>query len=394
MLFKIGEIIEMQKIKILLYAINIILLVALSGLHLFAQPFPKPACPPSPVIQDIQFDFSTLKKYACGSDIWAITWAGDNNQYTTWGDGGGFGGTNNDGRVSFGFARIEGEKDNYKGINVWGGKGAENPVQSAFATGKSHGLISIEGILYMWRSNVQDQNYMYNSYHELYKSSNYAASWELTSVVFDFKDRQFFVPTFLQFGKDYKDARDDFVYIYAPEAHNDVWDVQFPGEIALMRVPISDITNLKVYEYFAGLDVNDNPTWTKNIQKRRAVFSDSLNGVMRTSVSYNKGLNRYLLITQHRSRYKGNDGYIGIYDAPTPWGPWTMVLFDNPWRIGLQNNKDPFCKSPDIKTVYWNFSNKWLSDDGKQFVLVYTGPSPDNWGTIEGEFIITESIDE
>jgi hypothetical protein len=41
---------------------------------------------------------------------------------------GGFAGTDAEGRVSLGVARIEGDCANYRGVNVWGGKGAINPA--------------------------------------------------------------------------------------------------------------------------------------------------------------------------------------------------------------------------------------------------------------------------
>ena len=42
-----------------------------------------------------------------GSDL-AVTWTKDDAVFTAWGDGGGFGGTDKEGRVAAGFARIEG----------------------------------------------------------------------------------------------------------------------------------------------------------------------------------------------------------------------------------------------------------------------------------------------
>ena len=60
-----------------------------------------------------------------------------------------------------------------------------------------------------------------------------------------------------------------------------------------------------------------------------------------------------------------------------PWGPWRTVLFDNASAVGPGLNTG-------TKTVYWNFSNKWLSADGKDFVLVYTGDGQDEWGTVQG----------
>ena len=64
--------------------------------------------PPSPVIADMVLDWSTHRREALGSDNWQLTWADDDHQYGAWGDSGGFGGTNSNGRVGLGFGRIEG----------------------------------------------------------------------------------------------------------------------------------------------------------------------------------------------------------------------------------------------------------------------------------------------
>ena len=47
----------------------------------------------SEILKEVTFDFSSHDRRAPGSDNWPITWAKDDHQYTTWGDGGGFGGT-------------------------------------------------------------------------------------------------------------------------------------------------------------------------------------------------------------------------------------------------------------------------------------------------------------
>ena len=316
-----------------------------------------------------------MNALAPGSDNWAITWADDDRQYATWGDGGGFGGTNSDGRVSLGVARIEGDANSPTMGNVWGGKDAERPARFE---GKSYGLISIDAVLYLWRTGDGSDGAAFEI-QDLYRSSDRAASWNAVGVKFtpkDFPDSKgFFAPTFLQFGQDYRGARDEYVYIYAPENKNGRWTVQTAGEITLIRVRKEKIANRSHYEYFAGLDADQDPTWTRNIADRKPVFRDAENGVMRTSVSYNPGLRRYLLTTQQVSRYLIGNGHIGIYDAPEPWGPWTTVFLDNAWCTGLQSG---------WKTVFWNFSNKWLSPDGKDFVLVYTGD--DTWSTLKGSF--------
>jgi len=88
------------------------------------------------------------------------------------------------------------------------------------------------------------------------------------------------------------------------------------------------------------------------------------------AVSFNPGLGRYLLTTMAVNRR----GWIGMYDAPEPWGPWTTVL--------LERDRDRWGE----KVVVFNFVNKWLSADGTDFVLVHT--KDDRWATIEGSFIV------
>ena len=353
--------------------------VALLLVSCLSSPTPvnaqNPPYPPSQLIAGVEFDWSTHVRLAPGSDNWAITWADDDHQYTTWGDGGGFGGTNSDGRVSLGFGRVEGPRDNYTGHNVWGGRETEN--RAAFG-GKSYGILSVAGTLYAWRCGDASTTTAYN-FQELYRSTDHGASWVLTDARFDQSsfpgdDRGFFCPTFLQFGQDYAGARDEYVYMYAPEIKTASWQVHKPGEITLIRVPLGSLGDPAQHEFFTGLDGDGSPAWTTGRADREPVFADPQNGVMMVSVSYNAGLGRYFLITQHSSDARGN---IGIYEAPEPWGPWATVLFQK--QFG----------SPaiDPNTFFWNFSNKWLSSDGKSFVLVFTGvKTSDGWHSVEGSF--------
>jgi hypothetical protein len=98
----------------------------------------------SPVIYGVKFDWPSHIRLASGSDNWPITWAGDDNQYVVWGDGGGFGGTNKYGRSSIGVARIEGKWHDFKATNIWGGYNSENDHD---VIGKSYGIICINNVL-------------------------------------------------------------------------------------------------------------------------------------------------------------------------------------------------------------------------------------------------------
>ncbi len=334
--------------------------------------------PDSPLISDVDINWSTYIKKAPGSDNWPLTWAEDNHQYSSWGDGGGFNGSNANGRVSLGFARIEGDskekgtKNPFKGVNIFGG--IQPQIESSI-DGKSYGILSIEDSFYAWVSPGSGPK----GYQEarLYKSLDHARSWEPLTWNFSKEDKIIF-PTFLQFDKNYSNPRDNYVYVYACILQSDAdLSVQKPGHITLLRVPVKNITDRKKYEAFTGLNKNDLPEWSTNIAEWQPVFSDP-NGVgWNVSVSYNPGLKRYFLITEH---YASREGYIGIFDSSTPWGPWTTSYYA---KLGSLFG---------ITTFYYNFSNKWLSQDGKRFVLVFTGIGKyDAYNSVKGRFVIRES---
>jgi hypothetical protein len=81
--------------------------------------------PLSPVIAGIDWDWKTHRTAAPGSDLWPVTTGADGNLYLAWGDGGGFGGTDQEGRVAAGFARIEGPPEKFTAININGGRAAQ-----------------------------------------------------------------------------------------------------------------------------------------------------------------------------------------------------------------------------------------------------------------------------
>jgi len=42
-----------------------------------------------------------------------------------------------------------------------------------------------------------------------------------------------------------------------------------------------------------------------------------------------------------------------------------------------------------LNTFYWNFSNKWLSGDGRQFSLIFTGRKEnDSCNVVRGSFVL------
>jgi hypothetical protein len=63
---------------------------------------------------------------------------------------------------------------------------------------------------------------------------------------------------------------------------------------------------------------------------------------------------------------------MSIYEAPEPWGPWSLVH--------AERNRDRWGGL----VILFTFVNKWLSADGRDFVIVHT--KNDSWASIEGRF--------
>jgi hypothetical protein len=333
------------------------------------------------VIRAVEFDWSTHRRAAPGSDNWPTTWADDGHQYAAWGDGGGFGGTNSRGRVSLGVARIEGTPADFRGVNVWGGEAAEHP---ATFPGKSYGLISVGGVLTMWVTPVQKPEPFAEA--RLAQSHDHGATWRRADWSFT-RDQQIMVPTICQFGRDNAGARDDYVYHYlirfrSLEGPDDYPDrapylvVQRPGAIDLARVAKDQLLDRAAWTFFAGRDAAGQPRWTADVNRRQSVFEDRAGGVgWNLGVSYNAGLKRYLLFTEHGESHRGK---LGMFDAPEPWGPWTTVAYDDAWGAG----------HVPVNTFCWMLPTRWIGDDGRSFALVFSGRKEnDSFNVVRGRFV-------
>lgn len=330
-----------------------------------AAPYPKSA-----VIDTLLFDWSTHVRRASGSDNWPLTWSDDDNQYASYGDGGGFAGTNDQCRVSLGISRIQGTADSYAGVDVWGYPGcAENP---ATMDGKTYALVSIGGALYLWRAPGSDTSNL--DYQRLFKSTDHGANWTDTGVEFTYATHGIGLFGFLQYGKDYQGARDGYVYIYATVFKNYAWGTQSPGELVLLRAPRTGLEDASQYQFYAGMASPGTPRWG-TFAERVPVFTDP-NGVVIASAIYDPGLGRYILTTCHSS---WNSGNLGVFDAPEPWGPWTTAAYFTGWPPGGEVERSTF---------YANIAPKWWSAGGAEFVFVFTGSGGnDSWNSVRGRFV-------
>jgi CubicO group peptidase (beta-lactamase class C family) len=311
---------------------------------------PDPPYPASPVIKSITWaPKDTIIRLAEGSDNWPTTWADDDALYTAYGDGWGFE-PKVEKKLSLGLARIDGMPTAITGTNIRSLTGEQ--LGQGAAGRKASGLLCVDGTLYMWTRNAQNS--------QLAWSQDHGRRWQWSDWRFT---EGFGCPTFLNFGKNYAGARDNYVYIYSLDSSS----AYMPADhMNLARVPKNRITHRKAYEFFTHLDDDGQPQWTNDITRRGPVFTHKGN-CCRSSVTYNAPLQRYLWwqvlptnpdFTTERPDTRFEGGFT-IYDAPEPWGPWTTAFFTSKWDTGPG-------ESATIPT-------KWISQDGTTIFLIFSG---------------------
>lgn len=319
----------------------------------------KEPYPLSDRFSEIVWKFDKMIQMAPGSDLWPTTWGEDNAVYTSWGDGGGFNGTNQKGRVSLGFGKIEGNPPDINPINIWGGK---DGICAPTFKGKCAGMISVEGVLYGW---INSQNGVPPDYY-LAWSEDGGCTWKLSEWSFP-GSGDFFPSTFLNYGKDNTYSQDNYVYSYG------AWWIPKYGaaeNLYLLRVPKKQIRNRSAYQFFAGINDKDQPLWTEDVNQRRPVFTDE-NGVGNpglASVIYNHHLDIYLMMVGHRGSRRWIEdavvGRLGVFEAPNPWGPWKTIAYYDNWGEFEKGDTSP--------ALVYNVPVKWIRDNGLSFWIVFS----------------------
>jgi CubicO group peptidase (beta-lactamase class C family) len=307
----------------------------------------EPPYPPGRVITGIEWAPKELiVRRAHDSDNWPLTWADDGHQYTAYGDGRGFE-PFVPAKLGLGFARVEGDPANGKGINIPSPTGEQ--TGGGAKSKKASGILCINGVLYLWARNAGNSQLAWSKDHG---KTWVWADWKFTE--------SFGCPTFLNFGKDYAGARDGFAYVYSPDS-NSAYD---PADrMVLARVPKEKIADRSAYEFFTGTDEKQQPRWSKVSADRGAVFTHA-GRCYRGGITYNAGLKRYLWVqiipgTEGKKTDTRFAGGFGLFDAPEPWGPWTTVYFTNQWDVGPGESA--------------SFPTKWMSPDGRTLHLVFSG---------------------
>lgn len=285
---------------------------------------------------------NTIVRKAKGGDNWPITWADDGHLYTAYGDGWGFE-PKVEKKLSLGICRIEGGPENFRGFNVRSKTG--ETVGGGSAGAKAGGMLCIDGVLYMLVRNTGNS--------QLAWSKDHGVTWQWSKWKFE---ESFGAPTFLNFGKNYAGARDEFVYIYS---HDSDTAYKPADRMVLARVPKDKIRDRDAYEFFVRPNKGGGAVWSKDIAKRAAVFENP-GKCYRSGISYNAGLKQYLwcqtIYGKEDMRFEGG---IGIFEAKDPWGPWRTVFYTQKWDVGPGETS--------------SIPPKWITKDGRTCYLVFSG---------------------
>ncbi|MBI4873086.1 MAG: serine hydrolase [Acidobacteria bacterium] len=298
-----------------------------------AEPAPYP---PSSAIRGVTFaPASEIVRKAVGSDNWPLTWMDDGAQFTSYGDGWGFE-PRVEKKLSMGFARLTGGPADFRAENVRSASGER--VGDGRKGAKASGLLMVDKALYMWVRNVDVA--------QLVWSEDRGRSW-----TWGFKfETGFATPAFLNFGRNYAGARDEYVYLYSQDGAS---AYESDDRLVLARAPKSRLRERAAWEFFVRPDEAGRAVWTRDIAQCGEAFRYPRN-VQRVDAVYHPGLKRYLLALGYN-----HEGGWGLYDAPEPWGPWTTAFHTPHWGFG--------------GTHGYRLPAKWIEADGKTMWLVFSG---------------------
>lgn len=315
-------------------------------------PCRNPPYPPSPVIAGIEWaSLNTVVRRAKGSDNFPLTWSDDDAIYTTYGDGFGFQPFATT-KLSLGLAKIIGTPDDFHGVNLR----SESIEQSGEGRSgrKGWGLLSVNGVLYLWLGHADRRG----GQAQLAWSRDHGKTWKYA----DWRFEQFGLVGFINYGKDYAGARDEFVYAYSHDGPR----ADSPADhFVLMRVPQGRLSERRAWEFFVRRSDEGRPIWSRTVGQRGVVF-EHRDACLRSAITYDAAVGRYLWwqaipqpighVDRGDTRF---DGGFGIYDAPEPWGPWTTAFYTTKWDTGPGEHGD--------------FPSKWMSADGQTLHLVFSG---------------------
>jgi hypothetical protein len=201
-------------------------------------------------------------------------------------------------------------------------------------------------------------------------SKDWGRTWNCDATPTEFFKERLSSCHFLQFGRDYVGARDNYVYAYFPGIGDDGRSYWENGDYILLgRVPRQKLPDRSAWEFCVGVDKSNRPSWSADDSKAYPVFRFPLM-CGEDHVSYNAGIKRYILgnysflneqgspLPYHHKPYPRRS-QLTLFEAPEPWGPWSLFHRDDCW--GTYGDYQP------------SFPTKLMSADGREMIMVSAG---------------------
>lgn len=360
----------------------------------------------------VTFHLDTVYRSVEHGDNWCMTWAADGSQVTNMDDGDWL--NSKTGGYHNRAYRIDGGPTDFRREELTGYPDFSGAEGSWFG----YGIISVDGVLYSAVSKTPGDRWS-GPFRgvKLLKSVNNGRSWSrvnrhgqvralrpddearnLVSPEEMFSLEEFGQPhdtqaacpfsffDFVQHGRDNAAAPDGHLYIYGPEGAQS-------HQLLLARVNKRQLGQRDGWRYFVHHG-EDGPIWTDDIEQRQPVYvypEKSRAGdyfgwySWLPSVVWNEGLGLYIMV--NGGAYAGHGlsssdidyydswmhtktGSLGFWYAEHPWGPWQEFFYTDHWIVD----------DPGNRTYQPKLSPKWISDDGRQMVLVWSDAMKDETG--------------
>ena len=291
-------------------------------------------------------------------DLWPSCWGDDDELYAANGDGRGFGpapgpdvainritGTAEDGDLTGTRLAVADQV-----APVWTGPAFNR---------KPTGMACVDGVLYVAVQDLAKGSFDSAPAATISRSTDHGRTWTWDTNGPMFAEGVFTTIMFLDYGKDYADAPDEFVYLYGIDNN---W--RQAQDVYLARVPRGRVQDRQRWQFFTGRRRSGQATWSPDFDARRPVLHDETRSyreifteqgahhllpLAQGAVVYNKPLQRYFLTGWNAYQWT-------IYDAPTPWGPWGKSVkdFGAAWTLDKHGGYTPTIPS------------KFISADGRQ----------------------------
>ncbi|SRR5581483_1011305 len=294
-------------------------------------------------------------------DTFPMTWADDGEIYTSAGDP-----NWGESKSGLDIEKFSGGPTDYKITKVhpmndylgWGGDGP-----------KPSGMICVDGILYFAFQNMlrtRKPPFSLASQHgsdaQIVYSTNKGHFWvpTLANIATPmFPGHKFGGPTFINFGQNNANARDDYIYAVS----TDQWDNG--SNLRLGRVPKDGIMRREAWEWVCAFTVSGDAAWHYDLNEAIPILS-LYRFVGLPEMIYLASIQRYLLLTWRlHEDFSPEDGTdLLVFEAPEPWGPFSLVHFEEYWE-GKEFN--PYCPRVPLK---------WIEPDGVTGWLQFSG----SWG--------------